>query len=211
MILSFGSRNSGPPAWFIFLIGIALVFALYYIWLGFRNFVQTGGLGVQEATQQAEVVFTATAVRREQQATSLPTSRPTLTPLPECQDFIVTAENAIVRERPTTNSGILTSFNQNTVVCVIQREGESEWYMIDAEPQTRRINIGYMHESVIRALNPTPTPTQTFTPAPTVTPMPTLTPSNTPIPQPTSTVDTSSTSTPTPTPTWTPTPPVISA
>ncbi len=209
--MAFGSKqNSGPPAWFVFIMSIALIFALYYLWMGLRDFLQTGGLGITEATEQAVVIASATAERLEQSRQELPTLRPTLTPIPECQDFIVTAHNAIVREHPTTNSAILTSFFENSIVCVVGREGDSEWYIIDSNPDTRRINIAYMHESVIRALNPTPTPTDALPPAPSITPTSSFTPSVTPSPHPTSTHDPNATDTLTPTLTPTPTAPMVS-
>ena len=202
-------QNNGPPTWFVLMVGIALVFALYYLWTGFRDYVSSGGLGIREATEQAEVVATATAERFIQQR-DLPTPRPTATPIPECKDFRVTVSNAIVREQPTTNAGIVTSYFENDIVCVIEREGETEWYLIDTEPRTRRVNAAYMHESIIQAVNPTPTPTQTVTPAPTVTPVPTDTPSITPSPRPSPTRDPNATDTSTPTPTRTPTAPSVS-
>ncbi len=35
----YASRNSGPPAWIVFLAGVALIFGLYYVWLGVRDFL----------------------------------------------------------------------------------------------------------------------------------------------------------------------------
>ena len=204
-------RSSGPPTWFVFLVAIALVFAAYYIWLGLRDFVQTGGLGISEATEQAIVVATATAERIVQIQTELPTARPSLTPIPECQDFVVIVPNAIVRARPSTSSAIVTSFFENDVVCVIGREGDTEWYIIDSNPETMRINIAFMHESVIRALNPTLTPTNTSTPAPTVTPLSTNTKTPTILPTPSATRDPSITNTPSLTPTPTATEPMVNA
>ncbi|MCB9450529.1 MAG: SH3 domain-containing protein [Anaerolineaceae bacterium] len=202
--------GGGPPTLVIFLVGAALVFGLYYIWLGVQNFVRTGGMGVEEVTQQAQLLGTATAENRR--PTVHATLRATLTPIPECQEFIVSVPNAIVREQPSLNAAIVTSLFENDQVCVIGRPSpESEWYLIDSNPGTRRLEIAYMHESVLRALNPTPTPTDTFTPLPTVTTAPTNTPppaTATPLPLPTQeeTPPGLPTITPTPLPSVTPTP-----
>jgi hypothetical protein len=194
----------------VFLLGIAIVFGLYYMWIGVRDYLRSGGLGIVEATQHAVVVNTATAAYLQEEQPVF-TLIPTFTPVPPCQDFIVTAPNAIVRERPTTNSAILTSIYQGKSVCVLGRDPGSDWYTIDTTPETRRPDIGYMREDVIRAVNPTPTPSKTFTPLPTVTPAATLTPSQTLTPLPTATRDPRISDTPTPTPTPTPTLPIVSA
>jgi hypothetical protein len=197
--MAFGKQSSGPPAWFIFLLGIAIVFGLFYLYSGLRDYIQSGGLGIAEATERAVIINTATAERIQQFSASSLTPRPTFTPIPDCQDFIVIVPNAIVRERPTTGSPIVTSYFENTVVCVIGRESDSEWYLIDQNPGTRRVDPGYMHEDIIQAANPTATPTVTFTPAPTVTSLPTSTPTVTPSPVPTETLDPNATDTSTPT------------
>lgn len=177
--------TGGPPAWLVVLVAVALVFGLYYLWQGVQNFFRTGGRGVVEATERAVTVNTATA-ERVQRANigSDATPRPTNTPVPECQDFVVSVPNAIIRETPSTNGAILTSLNQGSQVCVLEHLADSEWYVIDQTPGTRRLDLAYMHETVLRAVNPTLTPTRTTTPLPTVTPTPTETPSLTPSPQP---------------------------
>jgi len=171
----------------------------YYLWQGFRNYLRTGGLGVIEATEQAEIQATATA--QEIIANPSPTLRPTFTPIPDCKEFAVSVPNAIVRERATTNSPIVTSWREGTLVCVIDRAPEDEaWYVVDGNPRTRRLDFAYMHETVIQATNPTPTPSDTPTPLATVTPLPSHTPSLTPTPLPTATIDPNATDTPTVTP-----------
>lgn len=199
-----GSGSGGPPAWFIFLVGVAIVFGVYYVWLGVQNFLRTGGRGVLEVTQQAQVVSTATArVRPTADLLVLPTQTPVLT----CQDFVVSVPNAIVREGPFPNAAIVTSFSQNQTVCALGRTApDSEWYLIDLNPRTRRIEAAYMHETVIRAVNPTPTPSRTPTFEPTLTPSTTPTETTTPTPRPTATLDPAVTDTPEPTPTPTPSP-----
>ncbi|MBC8098854.1 MAG: hypothetical protein H7Y11_05390 [Armatimonadetes bacterium] len=194
-----GGNNT--PAWLVFLLAIALVFGVYYLWRGANTFLQTGGLGVVESTSQA-----ATSARLQ------PTLPPvvdvfgvtlpvTPTPLPPCQDFIVTAATAIVRSDPTVRGNILATVNQADIVCVVAQEafGEWVWYTLDTNPLTRRLDPGYMREDVIVPLNPTLTPSQTFTPAPSVTPTATFTPSITPTRTPTMTRDPRATDTPTPT------------
>jgi len=203
-----GSRRDGPPTWFIFLVGIAIVFGVYYMWLGVRSFMASG-MTVVESTRQAIELSTVTAERVEELETFAPTSLPTQTPVPPCQDFVVDVPSAIVRELPTTNSGIADTLSQNDTVCVIAKEPETEWYVIDGNPLTRRLEAVYMHEDIIRALNPTLTPSVTFTPAPTVTNTPTYTPSNTPQITDTPTPDPNITPTPTATPTATDTPPSV--
>lgn len=175
--------SGGLPAWLVFLIGIALVFGGVYLCQGVQNFIRTGGQGVVESTERAVVVSTATAERiTRSEPGSEVTPRPTNTPVPECQDFVVSVPNAIIREGPSSGAQILTSLNEGAIVCVLGREGDSEWYVIDQTPETRRLDLVYMHETVIRAVNPTPTPSITPTPLPTITPLPSPTPSRTPVP-----------------------------
>lgn len=207
--MSYGQRhNSGPPAWFIFVVVIALVFGSYYLWVGFQDYVSSGGLSIRQATQQAATVSSATAERVSELQTSAPTPRPSSTAVPACQEFIVSVPSAIVRAGPATNTDILDSLPRDEPVCVISRVGpESEWFLIDLNRLTRRLEPAYMHEDIIEAVYPTPTPSDTFTPLPSVTFTPTFTPSDTPLPSntptdgPSPTDDPAVTDTPTPTPT----------
>lgn len=200
---------SGVPAWLVFVVAIAIVFAVYYLWVGVQNYLRTGGLGVVEATRQAELIVTATA-ERVQSIPSL-TPVPSFTPVPPCQDFVVSVPSAIVRDQPNPRAAIVTALAAGETVCVLGREGSSEWYAIDSNPRTRRLELVYMHETVIEAVNPTPTPSRTPTPLPTVTPLPSATPTLSPEPQPTATPDLAATDTHTPTLTPTPTEAVQSA
>lgn len=199
-------RNSGPPAIVVFMVAVGFIFGGYYLWVGLQNYIQTGGLGIIETTEQAQIVSSATAERFIQSVRPTATLRPTSTPIPECKDFVVSVPSAIVRTAPDSNSAIFDSFNRGTVVCVIDRVPDTEWYLVDNAPSSRRLESVYMHQSVIRAVNPTPTPSRTPTPLPTVTDVPTLTPSLTPTTRPTDTPDPDATETPTPTPTDTLTP-----
>lgn len=180
-----GRRGGGPPTWFIFLIAVAIVFGGYYLLRGAQQFVMTGGLGVDESTAQAQSQGSATAVWITPRATSGSVQLlPTGTPVPECLDFRVSVPNAIVRSQPGPSGAIETGMTQGEIVCVLGRaEGNPEWYLIDMNPDTRRIEAAYMNEDVIEAVNPTPTPSRTPLPLPTVTPGPTsANPTDTPSP-----------------------------
>lgn len=197
-------KRSGLPPWLIFVVAVAVILGGYYLWEGLRSYLRAGGLGIIEATQRAQIEATATADRLL--ALPQPTFRPSLTPMPECKTFVVSVPSAIVRERASVNAPIVTSWSEGTRVCVIDRApNDAEWYIVDGNPQTRRIEFAYMHESVIRALSPTATPSRTATPLATVTPLPTLTPSRTLTPAPTATIDPRATATPSLTPSSTPT------
>jgi len=213
------SSRQGPPPLLAFLLATALVFGIFYVLQGVQTFLRTGGLGVVESTQRAVEISSATAERVTRMATSASTLRPTATLVPPCTDFRVTALAGIVREGPSTEAAVSTQLREGTIVCVLGREDGSEWYSIDLNPSTRRIELAYMHESIIEAVNPTltpsitPTPSDTVTPAPTVTLTPVPTRTLTPTPLPTSTRDPRLTNTPVPTatPTFTPsmTPPLF--
>ena len=165
-------QRSGPPTWFVILLGIAIVFGLYYLWLGVRNFMSSGA-SVVESTRQAIVQNTATAVRIQELKINAPTPLPSFTPVPPCQEFAVIVREAIVRSEPTTNSRIVEALKQGETVCVITKLPDSEWYLIDRNALTRRIDRVYMHQEIIRALHPTATPTATLTPS--LTPTATIT------------------------------------
>ncbi|MCY4146981.1 MAG: hypothetical protein OXE95_02440 [Chloroflexi bacterium] len=193
-------RRSGPPSWFIILLGIAIVFGVYYLWLGIQNFMATG-VTVGESTRQAVVGSTSTALRIREIAFNAPTLLPSFTPVPSCQDFEVNVREAIVRAQPDTASRIEAALPQGAVVCVIAAVPDADWYLIDDNPLTKRLETVYMHRDIIRALHPTNTPTRTNTPAPTRTPTPTRTsaPSAT-LPPVTRTPTTVPSATPTPVP-----------
>jgi hypothetical protein len=190
----------------VFLVGVALVFGVFYLWQGAQNFIRTGGLGVEEATRRAQIIETAT--EEEVLATRPPTREMTplaqATAIPDCIEFRVIVPNAIVRSQPSSNASIVAGLTQGTGVCVLGQDTGSEWYTVDGNPDTRRRELAYMHETVIEAVNPTLTPSDTATPLPTVTPAP-LT--DTPTPEPTDTPDPNATDTPRPTRTPTLTPP----
>lgn len=169
-------RGGGLPPWLTFMLAVALVFGAYYVWTGVQDFIRAGGLGVVEATQRAQIIASATLDRAATitQAAPVITARPSPTALPPCQDFAVAYNVAIVRERPSVNSAVLDQIPLGTIVCVLSREAEpnDDWYLIDTQPRTRRLDAGYMREELIEAVNPTPTPSRTIPPPPTVTPLP---------------------------------------
>ena len=70
--------SGGVPAWLVFVVAVAIVLAAYYLWVGVQNYLRTGGLGVVEATRQAELIVTATADRVQGVPTRTPV--PTFTP-----------------------------------------------------------------------------------------------------------------------------------
>ncbi len=205
-----GRGRRGPPAWLIFLLGVAFVMGAFYLWQGVNDFIQTEGRGILESrTLQAEV-STATAIQITLRAGDVRvTGLPTGTPIPECMDFIVIVERANIREEPQVQGQFIQTVDEGNTLCALSISGD--WYLLDLNPNTRRIETGYIREDLVEAINPTPTPSNTFTPAPTVTNLPTNTPSITPTPRPTNTVNPDVTNTPTPSPTATPTAPNISA
>jgi hypothetical protein len=206
----FKRGGDGPPAWFVFIVAVAVVFGAYYVWLGLQNFLRAGGVGVVESTERAKIITTATAELLR--PTRNPTQPATFTPIPPCQDFRVIVPSAIVRETPNLRAPIVTTFLQNQIVCVIERASpDSEWYLIDSDPESRRIDTGYMNETVIRALKPTLTPSRTPSPLPTVTVTQSPTATQTLPPQPTETRNPAVTDTPIPTLTPSNTPPRQSA
>ncbi len=121
-------RSDGPPAWFLFLLVAALVFGGYYLFMNLRDYLRTGGLSIAEATSLAAQQSSSTQVRQVTIAAELPTSRPSSTPRPTCEDFSVIAESGIVRQQPTTLSPIAETLPSGTTVCVVGREAGSDGF-----------------------------------------------------------------------------------
>ncbi len=171
-------RRGSQPAWLIMLIAAALVFAGWYLWQGLQTYLRSGGLGVQEAVQLAEQQASATVIRALTSAAVF-APPPTRTPVPECQPFVVVVKEAIVRAEPSREARIERALFEGDEVCVISpAASDPDWMLVDEEPRSRRIESVYMHRSLIRAVNPTPTPVATSTPLSTITPKP----SDTPVP-----------------------------
>ncbi len=202
----FDPGRRGPPAWLVFLAAGALVIGGYLIWQGLQSFLASGLRGVMEATQVAQ----ATATAYVQPTSTLRfTPAPTWTPVPPCQPFRVTVPEAIIRECASTRCAIRDVRHEGDEVCVLERDPvNTEWYRVDLEASAFFLDLAFMHESVIRAVNPTATPSRTMTPLPTLTPVP----SDTPLPTPPPTFTANPATPPTVTPTFTssPTPPLIS-
>jgi hypothetical protein len=198
--------RSGPPVWLITMTAVMLVFGGYFLWTGVRNYLAAGVQGVIQATETA--ALTAGAL-----ASPTPdlrfTPAPTRTPVPPCQEFVVTVPEAIIRACPSTHCAIEGVRHEGDRVCVLEREyTNAEWYIVDLDDSPFFTDLAYMHESIIRAANPTLTPSMTMTALPTLTPLPSSTPLPTPPPTETSNPATPPTVTPTFTPS--PTPPLIS-
>ena len=169
-------RRGSQPAWLIMLIAAALVFAGWYLWQGLQTYLRSGGLGVQEAVQQAEQQASATVIRALTSAVVF-APPPTRTPVPECQPFVVVVKEAIVRTEPSREARIRRALFEGDEVCVIAPAStDPNWLLVDEEPRSRRIESVYMHRSLIRAVNPTATPVATPTPLSTITPKPSDTP-----------------------------------
>jgi hypothetical protein len=187
-------RQAGPPGWFVALVATALVFGGFRLLIGVQDFFRAGGALRPTITAQARA--SEVALRATNTQSAIFTAMPTNTPQPTCEDYRVRigAGSVNVRRQPSMQAAILQTISEGTVVCVLEQQGE--WFLIDRDPRTRRIDEGYVFQTLLQPVNPTPTPTHTFQPAPTIT----LTPSHTPTHTPTAT----STSTPTPSPTRTP-------
>jgi hypothetical protein len=205
-------RKPGPPAWLVILIAGLVVFGGYFIYAGIRNYMAGSlqGAFIAQTTRSAGATpsfdpnMTPTLDLRF-------TLAPSRTPVPACQDFVVIVPEAIIRECASTNCAIKDVRHDGDVVCVLERDYEqAEWYIIDLDDSRFFTDLAYMHESLLRAVNPTPTPTITPSPAPTNTPTEgvTLPPGVSPTPTPTESGVRFPTITPTPMPT---SPPEISA
>lgn len=207
-------RRSGPPPWFIFVLSLAVVLGGYYLLLGIQTYLSTGGLGVEAATERAVIIANTQAVEAATNAVPTNTLFPSRTPIPACETWLVNVESAIIRRFASTDSAVVEARDRDAEVCILESVGETDWFLVDVDPSTRRIEEGYMRNDVIRPLNPTLTPSDTMTPLPTVTPIvptDTATPTITPTPDPD--ISPSPTQTPSPTvtsaPTETPTPPLM--
>ena len=169
-------RRGSQPAWLIILVAVALVFAGWYLWQGLQDYLRSGGLGVREAARQIELQASATVMHAMTRQVMVEPP-PTRTPLPECQPFVVVVEEAIVRAGPSRGARIEHALFEGDEVCVIAAAAvDPDWWLLDREPRSRRVEAAYMHRSLLRALNPTATPVDTPTPLSTVTAGPSLAP-----------------------------------
>lgn len=179
-----------------------------------QTYLSTGGLGVDAATERAAIIATTQSVEAATNAVPTNTLFPSRTPIPPCETWLVDVESAIIRRFASTDSAVVEARDRNAEICILEPVGETDWFLVDVDPDTRRVEEGYMRNDVIRPLNPTLTPSDTVTPLPTVTPIvPTDTPMPTITPTPDPDLSPSPTQTPlptvTPAPTETPTPPPV--
>jgi len=160
------------------LIGIAIVFGGFRIWQEMQAFFRSGGLPASVVTQQARTTSSPAP------ADIVSTRFPTATLLPPCEMYLVNADSVNVRSQPSTLAQVIEIISNETEVCVLSRDGE--WYLVDRDTRTRRLEEGYIFVPLLRSLNPTSTPLPTSLPAATITltftPTITLTPraTNTP-------------------------------
>jgi len=186
------------PVWWIILLASLMTFGGCMLWRGLTDFLSSAGDITAPVTQAAA----ATA----QRTPNVPTPdveplnlvfRTPPTPRP-CLDFYVTAVRARIRQCPNERCETLKMPYQGNKICVFGPAKDApDWYEVNAEPQQAIPLLGYMHQSVIAAMNPTPRPTRT--PRPSATPRPSRTPTAFPTVTPLPTV-TLSRSGPLPTP-----------
>jgi Bacterial SH3 domain len=68
----------------------------------------------------------------------------------------VTAEFANIRQKPSIGSPIVRQIPQGAILESVSKEGE--WYLVKLEPDESGITSGYVHESLVLALEETPPP-----------------------------------------------------
>jgi len=192
MITTYG--RSGPPTPLIIVIAIAMVLGCFLLWVGALRFLDSGG----GAASQGEV----NEQGDEDQSNGLvPTFDvgPSRTPVPYCQHFEVSVDSALMRKCPDESCDIRESLPYETEVCVYGRAQSSDyadaerWYVVDLNADGAFRDLVYMHESVLRSIEPTlaatsarpalptitltPTPAQSATaPFSNVVPLPSITP-----------------------------------
>lgn len=188
-------HNPGPSTPFVIVAAIATVISCILVWLASVQF-----LGPVLGSD-------ATATRQAQQAViSQPTFDlgPSPTPIPVCQKFMVNVDRTTLRMCPDRECEArqLVSYGQELcvygAVAADDRYPEATaWLQVDINAEGIIRDFVYIHQGVVKAMNPTATPTRTFTPLPTITLTPTLRHTLTPL---------IPTDTPTPLASLTPTP-----
>lgn len=187
------SSQKGPSSVTIILMAMAMVFGGYFLWTGFMTWVDEGSeeSRIAQRTQVSEASATAYSIFNRPTLAVFPS----ITPIPACEFFVVKGpQSAFVRECPSSNCKEVGYVDANVSVCVIGRGDDAqynrpqEWFKVLLRPDDILPEITYMHQSVLRSLNPTATPTATFEPLPTVTRTPTPTefptiPTDTPDPR----------------------------
>lgn len=177
----YSSRRQGPPSWFILLIAIALVFGVFRVLVGIQSFFQTGGV-LRPSASAIAIETAAAAEGTSSRPDTLVTRYPTMTALPTCQDYVVRpgAQVINVRRQPSTTAAVEETLSEGSPVCVLAIQGE--WYVIDRDIRTRRVEEGYIFEGLLASTLPTPTPTRMALAAATITLTPSPTPTRTPRP-----------------------------
>ncbi len=173
--------RSGPSPIVIILVGALFVFGGYYVWTGFLTFLDDQGDITARATRNVLASATAAAAPDNILPTLfMPPS--TFTPLPPCKWFTVSVENAVYRECPAQNNidcPVREVIPYGTELCIYGRVPDNpEWYVVELNPEGAYRDAVFIHESVVEAIDPTPTATPTTAPLalPTVSPIPSDTP-----------------------------------
>jgi len=89
----------------------------------------------------------------------------------------VTAELANIRQKPSISSVIIRQFPQGEILEAVRKEGE--WYLVRFDPDEGGATTGYVHESLVLALDEIPAQ-----PAPAKAVEPPAKPETVPVPQP---------------------------
>lgn len=162
-------RRQGPPTALVIVIAITIVLGCFVFYL----------VGIQSLEQIAN----APTPTDTPEPTNIPVFAlaPSPTPVPACQYFEVNVEAGYMRECPDLTCEVRDRIFYAQQVCVYgiaqPEEGmfrAEEWYIVDLNPQGAFRDIVYIHNSLLRAVNPTPRPSRTFTPLPTITLTPTF-------------------------------------
>jgi hypothetical protein len=206
-------QSKNIPAWVVVVAGLLLVFGGYYIWRGVIAFFESNGNITAPATYAVSQKQTPTESQDDVGTLDFSQVAPVAAPTQRvCQDFRVSVIRARVRDCPKDTCETISTPGQGTKICVYGPVPQApDWYEINISPDEPLPRTGYMHSSVLEALNPTKRPTQTFTPLPTVTPLPSLTPTRTLTPLPSHTPNPAVPATRTAVPTPTPAPPLQTA
>jgi hypothetical protein len=168
----------GPSPAIVVLVAVVMVFGGYLLWTGFTAWIDLGSEQARIARRTEVIQASETAAAFFDRPTII--VFPSITPIPECEYFVVRGpQPAFVRECPSTTCKDVGYVDPEVIVCTVGRADDpqytrsSEWLKVILEPDEILPKIVFMHQSVLRALKPTPTPTPTFEPLPTVTPTPT--------------------------------------
>jgi len=75
----------------------------------------------------------------------------------------VTAEIANIRVKPSIGSNIVRQFSQGEIIEAVRKEGE--WFLVKLEPDETGVVSGYVHESLVLAIDDIPAEAGTVKPA----------------------------------------------